>query len=157
MTTKADDSIRSCAPGQDEKKWSTSAATKCTQVSPEKRHPSRQDGRRPTREAQSAREVGREGIQDARKTRTVRVEALKVVLSETPRASVEEKLWHWLTYEGRTSTLQHEEEYSLNCRPRTTSQPMNTCVGCCDTACTARATPQKTGKRSWQLHSAISN
>ena len=32
MTTKADGSIRSCAPGRDEKKWSTSVATKCTRV-----------------------------------------------------------------------------------------------------------------------------
>ena len=45
------------------------------------------DGQGTTRGAQRAREVGREGVQDARKTRTVRVntplEALKIVLSET--------------------------------------------------------------------------
>ena len=40
-------------------------------------HPSRQDGRRQgaTRKAPCAREMGREGIQDARKARAVRVNA----------------------------------------------------------------------------------
>ena len=31
---------------------------------------------------------------------------------------MEERLWHWLTCEGRTSTVQHEEEYLSNCRLR---------------------------------------
>ena len=48
--------IRTCAPGQDVKRWSTFVATRCTQGSPAKpayvsreRHSSRQDGRRLTR------------------------------------------------------------------------------------------------------------
>ena len=36
--------------------------------------------------------------------------------------NLEERLWHWSMCEGRTSTLQHEEEYSSNCHQRTTRQ-----------------------------------
>ena len=42
-----------------------------------------------------------------------------------------------------TSTLQHEEGSLSNYHQRITSQAMNTSAGCCDTACTARATPHK--------------
>ena len=59
------------------------------------------------------------------------------------RVNVEERLWRWLTCAGRTSTLQHEEEYSSNCRQKITRQVTNTCAGCCNTACTAHATPHK--------------
>ena len=75
----------------------------------------------------------------------------------SPRANVEEKLWHWLIGGERTSMFQHEEGYLSNYHQRITSQAMNTCAGCCDTACTARATPHKIGRRSWHLHSAFSN
>ena len=61
----------------------------------------------------------------------------------SPRADVEEKLWHWLMCGERTSTLQHEEGYLSSYHPRITSQAMHTCAGCCDTVCAARATPHK--------------
>ena len=57
--------------------------------------------------------------------------------------NAKEKLWHWLTCEGRTSTLHHEEEYSSNCRQMITRQVMNSCAVCCNTACTAR-------RRNWE-------
>ena len=79
MTTKAGGLIPNCAPRQDVKKWSTSVATKCTRESPERcaharrrRHPSRQDGRRPTRDNQGSRTCARGGT---RKARVVRVNA----------------------------------------------------------------------------------
>ena len=43
--------------------------------------------------------------------------------------NVKESLWHWLTSEGRTSTLHHEERYSSNYRQKITRQVMNTCAG----------------------------
>ena len=54
---------------------------------------------------------------------------------------------------GCISTLRHEEGNSSNCHPRMT----NACVGCCDTACTARVTPHNIGRRSWHRLSGISN
>ena len=60
-------------------------------------------------------------------------------------------LWPWLTCEGRTSTLHHEEEDSSNCRQKITRQVMNTCAGCCNTTCKARATPHKIGRQSLHL------
>ena len=84
MTTKAGGLIRDCAPRRDKNKWSTFVATRCTQGSPEKRahvrrerHPSRQDGRRPTRDNQ-----GSPTKTHARPELTPPLEALKVVLSE---------------------------------------------------------------------------
>ena len=60
-TTKAGGLIQSCAPKQDGKKWSTFAATRRTQESPGncacarlEEHPSRQDGRRLTRDNQES-------------------------------------------------------------------------------------------------------
>ena len=96
MTAKADGSIRSCAPERDERKWSTSVATRCTQGSTGKLayvklegHPSRQDGRRRTRDNQGSPTCARGGSQrNTRRTRpelhasTLPLEALKVVLSE---------------------------------------------------------------------------
>ena len=82
------------------------------------------------------------------------LEALKVVLSEVPRVNVEEKSWHWLTCEGRTSTLHHEEECSSKCRQKRTRQVMNTRAGCCNTACTARATLHIIGGQSLHRHSS---
>ena len=80
------------------------------------------------------------------------LEALKVVLSEIATGKRGGKVVVLVdvrrAYFLRSST-------SLNCRLRTTSQEMNACAGCCDTAGTARATPHKTGRRSWQLHSAV--
>ena len=82
-------SIQSCAPGRDEKKWSTSVVTRCTQGSPEKLanvrlegHPS---GRRRTRDNQGSSTCARDGSR--RNTRPTRgqsrpFEVLKVVLSE---------------------------------------------------------------------------
>ena len=110
------------------------------------------------REAQRAREmVAKEYRTHARPelyTSTRSLEALKIVLSEIATGEREERYWHWSTCGGRTSELQHEERYLSNCRPRTISPVTNTCVDCCDTACTARVTPHKIGKRSWRRRSA---
>ena len=43
--------------------------------------------------------------------------------------NMEERLWHWLTCGGRISTLQREEECSLNCRQRITSQVDDNMIG----------------------------
>ena len=115
-----------------------------------------------TREAERVREVGREGIQDTRKTRVVRVDAAAGGVESGAVGGlhgliVEERFWHSLTYEGRTSTLLLEEEYSPNCRQKNTKQVMNTCAGCCITACTARGTPHKIGRKSLRRHSATSS
>ena len=45
------------------------------------------------------------------------LEALKVVLSEIATGKRGGKSLHWLTCEGRTSTLHHEEEYLSNLPP----------------------------------------
>ena len=57
------------------------------------------------------------------------------------------ELYEGLTCEGHTSALHHEEESSSNCRQKITMQGMNTRAGCCNAACTARATLRKIGKR----------
>ena len=111
---------------------------KCTQRSSGKLanvrlegHPSRQDGRAGTDRRQSgnptvrAKWVAKKYKTHARPQLYASTAALVDVRTE------------------RVSTLQHEGEYSLNYRPRTISQAMNTCAGCCNTACMARATPHK--------------
>ena len=102
MTTKADGSIRSCAPGREEKKWSTSVATRCTQGSPEKLayvrlegHPSRQDGRRRTRDNQDSPTcVAKECKTHARPELCASTPPLevKVVLSEIATGKRREKV-----------------------------------------------------------------
>ena len=73
--------------------------------------------------------MGREGIQDAREARDVRVDAA------AGGADSGAKLWRWLAC--RSSTLHHEKEFSSKCRQEMTWQVTNTCAGCCNTACTA--------------------
>ena len=126
MTAKAGGLTWSCAPRQDVRRRITFVATKCTRDSPERRGPvrrrtgpSRQDGRRLTREPNEralwvAKEYKTHARPECCKSTPPR-EALKVVVSE-------EKMWHWLTCEGRTFTLLHEEEYSLNCRQKFAGQ-----------------------------------
>ena len=95
MTTKAGGLIPNCAPKQDVKKWSTFVATRCTRESPERyayvrRHPSRQGGRRPTRDSHGSPTCARDGLRRKYKTHarpelyasTPPLEVLKVVLSE---------------------------------------------------------------------------
>ena len=77
---------------------------------------------------------------------------LKEVLSEGATDNVEDKLWHSLTCEGRTSTLHHEEELSSNCRQMITRQVTNTFAGFWNAACTARATPHKIERKSLHRH-----
>ena len=89
---------RSCAPRPGEREWSTSVATRCTQGSLEKRahvkregHPSRQDGRRPTRGNQGSPNVRKRWVAKEYKTHArpelyasiPPLEALKIVLSKT--------------------------------------------------------------------------
>ena len=84
--------IRSCAPRPGKRKWSTSVATRCTQLSPEKRayvkregQPSRQDRQGNQESPTCARGGSRRGTrrtQDQNCTRRLHLEALKVVLSE---------------------------------------------------------------------------
>ena len=84
MTTKAGSWIRGCAPRQDKEEWSTLVATRCTQGCPEKRayvrwerHPSKQDGLRPTRGHQGSptcAQCGSRGVQDAREARVARID-----------------------------------------------------------------------------------
>ena len=62
--------------------------------------------------------------------------------------NVEGKLWHSSTYEGCFSVLQHEAEYSSNCRHCITRQVTNTRAGCCNAACMARETPRKIERKS---------
>ena len=88
-------------------------------------HRSGEDGRRRrTRDNQGSPTCARGGSRRNTHARpelhasTPPLEALKVVLSEL-----------WLTFGERTSTFQHEGEYSLNYRPRTISHAMNTCAG----------------------------
>ena len=85
MTTKVGGLIRSCAPKarREEKEYIRRRHRMYTRVSRgtclretwKGTHQDRMGGDRQgtTREAQRAREVGREGVQDAHKTRTVRV------------------------------------------------------------------------------------
>ena len=99
VTTTADGSIRSCVPGRDDKKWSTSVATTCTQGSPEKLAPRETgrapiktgDGRRRTRDNQGSPTCARGGSRrNTRRTRDQsctrrrrRWRRFKVVLSES--------------------------------------------------------------------------
>ena len=77
MTTKAGGLTWGCAPRQDVKKWSTSVVTRYTRESSEKcayvrrrRRPSRQDGRRLTRDNQVRPTCARGGSRrDTRRTR----------------------------------------------------------------------------------------
>ena len=130
-----------------------------------RRHPSRQDGRRLTRDNQGNPTCARgwsrrntrhmQGQTCTRRRRRWRRSKLCCLRSR--RANVEERLWPWWTCEGRISALQHEEECSPNCRQKITRQVKNTCSGCCITACTARATPHKIRMKSLHRHSAISS
>ena len=70
------------------------------------RRPSRQDGRRQTRANQRSPNVRARWVAKEHKS-----------YCRLPREHKSEKLWHWLTCEGRTSTLQHEEEYSFELPP----------------------------------------
>ena len=110
-----------------------------------------------TREVQRAREVRREGVQDALEARAARTNAA----TRGAESCVGDRHAHaWRKGcgpEGRTSTLQHEGECSSNCRQKITSQATSTCAGCCNTTCTARATPHLIGRKSLHRHSAISS
>ena len=96
-----------------------------------------------TRKAHT-REVGHEGVQDACEARAVCVGA---ATRGAESCAVGDRHGHWSTCEERASTLQHEEEYSSDCRQKITRQVTNTCAGCCNSACTAHATPH-IGRRS---------
>ena len=81
-------------------------------------------------EAQCAREVGREGVLDTTQGQNSTLLDAAAGGAESRgaggchRQNVKGKSWHCLTCEGRTSSLQHEEEYSLNCLQKTTRQVM---------------------------------
>ena len=138
--------IQSCAPRQDVRRWSTFVATRCTEVSPERcayarreGRPSRQDGRRLTRdpgtigEAQRAREVGREGTHDTRQTTAVCVDT---AIGGAESCAVGDRNGSNVKRKGcgaggcaESVFFLHEGEYSLNCRQKITRQAMNTCGG----------------------------
>ena len=89
MTTLAGGLIRNCAPRQDVKQWSTTVAARCTRESPEWRaharrrgHPSRQDGRRLTRDNQRVAKEYKSHARPEFYASTPPLEALEVVLSE---------------------------------------------------------------------------
>ena len=132
-TTKAGGLIQSCAPKRDEK---------CAYAR-RGRHPSRQDGRRLTRdnqESQRAREVDREGPELCASTPPLK--ALKAVLSEVATGTRGEKVVALVDVRrAYCYAPARKEEYLSNCHQRITSQVTNTCAGCCNTACTSRVTP----------------
>ena len=84
------------------------------------------------------------------------LEALKVVLSEIATGEREGTVLELFDVRRAYFTLQHEEKYLSNCRPRITSQVTNTCVDCCDTVRTAHATLHRIAKRNWHRRSAVS-
>ena len=143
--------------------WSTFVATRCTQGSPEERayvkregHPSRQDGRRPTRGNKGSPTCARGGSRRKEyKTHarpelyasTSPLEALKIVLSEIATGKRGGKVVALSDVRRAERValprLQHEEGCLSNCRPKITSQTTNTCAACCNTACAAHAMPHK--------------
>ena len=124
-----------------------------------KETPSRQDGRRPTR--------GNQGSPTCAKYKTHArpelyastqpLEALKIVLLEIATGKRGGKVVALIDVRRAFSTLQHEEGCLSNCRLKITSQATNTCEACCNTACTAHATPHKLGRRSSRQRTVISN
>ena len=169
MTSKAGGLTQGCAPRQDVRRWSTFVATGCTQESPGRcanvrrgKHPSRQVGRtdkgQPGKPNVRARWAPKEYKTHARPELYASTPpALEVLLSEVATEKRGGKSWRWLTCEGRTSALHHEAEYSSSCRQKGTRQVMNTCAGCCNTACTARVTVHRIGRKSLHRHSATSS
>ena len=133
----------SCAPRQDVRRWSPFVVTRCTRESPERRaymrrrrRPSRQDGRRLTRDSEGSPRCARGGSR--RSTRhtqdqnsTPPLEALKVVLSEAV-----------------TSKREEEVVALADVRRASFDAPARRCAGCCSAACPARATPHKIGRKS---------
>ena len=85
------------------------------------------------------------------------LEALIVVLSEIATGEREEKVLALVDVRRAYLYAPARRKYLSNCRPRTTSQVTNTCVDCCDTACTAHVTPHKIGKGNWHRRPAVSD
>ena len=95
-----------------------------------RRHPSRQDGRRLTRDSQEAhhpREVGRDGIQDACKARVVRVDAAAGGAASSAVGGRHGYTWRKVVALVDVRRA-HEEEYSWTCRQKMTRQVTNTCA-----------------------------
>ena len=165
MTTLAGGLIRNCAPGQDVKQWSTSVATRCAQGSPEKRayvrregHPSRQDGRRPTRDKQRVAKEYKSHARPEFYASTPPLEALKVVLSEMStggRGGIGCATGRCA--KGVLPCSSTKKSIRRTAARKITRQVTKTRAGCCTTSCPARATPHKIGRKSWHRHSAISS
>ena len=108
----------------------------------------RETGRTPIQTGWAETDRGQSGKPNV-PTRWVAKEYKTHARPEFYASKVEEKLWHWLTCEGRTSTLQHEEEYSSNCCQKITRQGTNRLYG------TRHA--HKIARKSLHRHSAISS
>ena len=85
------------------------------------------------------------------------LEALKIVLSEIATGEREGKLLALVDVRRAYFYAPARRKVFVELPPETTSQVTNTCVDCCDTACTARVTPHKIGKRNWPRRSAVSD
>ena len=77
------------------------------------------------------------------------LEALKVVLSEIATGERGEEVGALVDVRRAYFDTQHEGECSSHCRQRIARQVTSTCAGCCNTACTAHATPHKIGGRAY--------
>ena len=97
----------------------------------------------------------REGIQDAREARVVRVDAAAGGAESGAMGGTWRK--GCAIAKGRTSSLPHEEKVFVELPSEDYQARMNTCAGCCNTVCTARATLHKIGKKCSHRHSAISS
>ena len=149
MTTKDGGLIRSCAPRPGEKKWSRSVATRCTQGSPEKRAYVIKTGWAETDKGQPgtpnvrARWVAKEYTRPELYASTPPLEALKILLSEIALGNRAGKVVALLMCGQRMFFYAPARRRCLsNCRPKITSQLMNTCSACCNTACAARDAAQ---------------
>ena len=81
-------------------------------------------------------------------------EALKIVLSEIATGEREGKVLALVDVRRAYFYAPARRKVFVELPPED-YQVTNTCVDCCDTACTARVTPHKIGKRNWRRRSAV--
>ena len=151
---------RSCAPRQDVKKWSTSVVARCTRVSPEKCAYVRR-GRFPIKTGWAETDKGQPGKPNVRARWVAKVHkshARPELYASTPPQEATKAVQSEIATDKRGGTLVALVDVSTKksiCRTAARRLPgrwTSTSAGCCNTACTARATPRK----NWHRRSAVS-